>query len=88
MLDIAIEPTFTATCPFSDGKPYVGLIVSSFLDDLHWGVQGDGRLRAWLLDAGAGRTLWIDVESIDGRSLVIEQAQGVVDTFAFEAAAP
>jgi hypothetical protein len=53
--------------------------------DLDWGVGGTGRMRIYVLDAGAGRRLWIDVETIAGKDFdqLDGRAAAVIDSFKF-----
>jgi hypothetical protein len=87
-LDVRLAASWTHACPYSDGEPNVPLIVSSFpRSDLDWGVGGKGRMRVYVLDAGAGRRLWIDVETIDGRNFdqLAARTTPVIESFGFSA---
>jgi hypothetical protein len=87
-LDVRVAPTWTHTCPYSNGQPFVPLIVSGVPgSDLDWGVGGTGRMRIYVLDAGAGRRLWIDVETIAGKDFdqLAARATPVIESFAFSA---
>jgi hypothetical protein len=87
-LDVRVAPSWTHACPYSQGDPVVPLIVSSSPgSDLDWGVGGTGRMRIYVLDAGAGRRVWIDVETIDGGKFdqLAERSTPVIESFAFSA---
>jgi hypothetical protein len=87
-LDIQIAATWKHACPYSDGQPTVPLIVSGQPgSDLDWGVGPTG-MRIWLLDAGADRRVWIDMEAGDHLTLdqLVERATPVLESFAFSAA--
>jgi len=85
-LVVRVAPTWTHACPYSEGQPFVPLIVSGFPgSDLDWGVGGTGRMRIYVLDAGAGRRLWIDVETIAGKDFDQLDARStpVIESFGF-----
>ena len=87
-LTVAVAPRWTHACPYSDGDPFVPLITSDLpRSDLDWGVGGTARMRIYVLDAGAGRRLWIDVETIAGKNFdeLDRRAAPVVDSFKFGA---
>lgn len=87
-LAVRIAPTWTHACPYSNGQPSVPLIVSAFPgSDLDWGVGGTGRMRIYALDAGAGRRLWIDVETLAGEDFdeLDARAKPVIESFEFSA---
>jgi len=87
-LDVRLAPSWTHACPYSKGEPVVPLIVGGAPgSDLDWGVGGTGRMRIYVLDAGGGRRLWIDVETIDGGKFdqLAERSTPVIESFAFSA---
>jgi len=85
-LEVQVASSWTNACPFSDGTPIVPLIVSSFPgSDVDWEVGGTGRMRIWILDAGQGQRVWIDVETLDGRNFdqLALLSTPVLDSFSF-----
>ena len=85
-LDVRVAPTWTQTCPYSNGAPVAPLIRSTFPgSDLDWNVGGTGRMRIYVLDAGLGRRLWMDVETIDGNDFdqLAERSTPVIESFEF-----
>jgi hypothetical protein len=87
-LEVRVAPSWTHACPYSQGDPVVPLIVGSAPgSDLDWGVGGTGRMRIYLLDAGGGGRIWIDVETIDGGRFdqLAERSTPVIESFVFSA---
>ena len=64
-IDVAIEPGWTASCPFAGGAPTVPLFVSADRE-LRWVIAGSERLRLDLLDVPGGGTVVVDVDAFDG----------------------
>jgi hypothetical protein len=86
-LDVRLAPGWTHACPYSDGEPVVPLIVGSRpKNELDWGVGATG-MRIWVLDAGADRRVWIDIEAGDARTLdqMVQRATPVIESFEFSA---
>jgi hypothetical protein len=86
-LDIRLAPHWTHACPYSDGQPVVPLIVGSQPGSgPDWNVGSTG-MRIWVLDAGANRRVWIDMEAGDHLTLeqLVERAAPVVESFDFSA---
>jgi hypothetical protein len=88
MIDLAVAPSWTATCPYADppGRP----LVSTFVDatpggGFDWNIQSAGLTRVIALDIGDGRALVIDIEAqtkADYDALLPEAMQ-VVQSFQF-----
>ncbi len=86
-LDIRLAPSWKHACPYSDGEPVVPLIVGSGPNNgLDWGVGATG-MRIWVLDAGADRRVWIDMEAGDRLTFdqLVQRATPVFDSFEFSA---
>ena len=86
-LDVRVARTWKHACPYSDGQPVVPLIVGSQPGsgiDFNVGTMG---MRIWLLDAGADRRIWMDVEAGDRLTLddMLQRATHVIESFAFSA---
>ena len=87
MLDVRLAPSWKHACPYSDGAPVVPLIVGSASNKgLDWGVGATG-MRIWVLDAGADRRIWMDVEAGDRLTLddMLQRATPVIESFEFSA---
>ena len=85
LLDVRLAPTWTHTCPYSDGQPVVPLIVGSQPGSgPDWSVGSTG-MRIWVLDAGENRRIWMDVEAGDRLTLddMIQRATPVIESFEF-----
>jgi hypothetical protein len=87
-LDLSVKPTWSQTCPYSNGQP----MVSTFSDadpaehdGFDWGIGGDAHVRYLLLDIGDGRALVIDIEAQTKADFdaLLPDAMGVISTFHF-----
>ena len=86
MVELAMEPAWTGTCPFSNGMPVVPLFVSPAPDaGIHWVIGQETRMRVYLLDRGDGTALIIDVEAPDEGSYqaILDEATGIVESIEF-----
>ncbi|MEA2673497.1 MAG: hypothetical protein QOI92_689 [Chloroflexota bacterium] len=88
MVDLAVKPTWTATCSYAD--PPGRALVSTFSDPvkqdgLDWNIQADGQTRIIALDLGDGRALVIDIEGQTKADYdaLLPDAMQVVNTFSF-----
>lgn len=90
MVDLAVKPTWTATCPYAD--PPGRALVSTFSDPdptkqdgLDWNIQAQGRTRIIALDLGDGHALVINIEGQTKADYdaLLPDAMQVVNTFAF-----
>jgi hypothetical protein len=84
-IDLSIDPAWTATCPFSEGRPYRGLFLDQTPGEgFSWGIDPDTRARVYLLDPGDGRALLVAIEAptVDFDQFV-ESATSVVESFVF-----
>ena len=82
-LDISIDPAWTTTCPFSEGKPYRGLFTDRLAaPGFSWGI-GQGRMRIYLVDLGDGRALWINIEAATPSTFdgFVAEATTIVESF-------
>jgi hypothetical protein len=92
VLDLARRATWTRTCPFSNGVPYVPLF--SDLDPAEggfdWGVGGDERLRVYLVDLGGGQLLWAALDAQDKATFqaMLPEASSIIESLRFEASTP
>jgi len=86
-LDIRLAPTWKHACPYSDGQPVVPLIVGSEAGSGPDWNAGPTGMRIWVLDAGANRRVWIDMEAGDHLTLdqLVERATPVLESFEFSA---
>ncbi len=85
-LDIAMDPTWTTVCSFSEGQPSRGLFTDSEPGEgLHSTLGADTRMRLYVLDLGDGRTLVIHVEAQDAATFdgMVEEATSIVESMVF-----
>ncbi len=86
MVDLALDPAWTETCPFSGGTPARPLFVSPAPDaGIHWVIAQDAHMRIYLLDRGDGTALIIDVEAQDEDSYaaLLDEATEIVESIEF-----
>jgi hypothetical protein len=85
-IDVKVAPTWTRTCPYSTGKPYVPMFTNGIsTTNFDWGLAAGGRMRLFLLDLPDGRTMLIDIESPDSTTFdaFVADAMSVIPTFRF-----
>jgi hypothetical protein len=86
-LEVHIASTWKHPCPYSDGEPIVPLIVGSVPGSgPDWGVGATGML-IYVLDAGGGGRIWMDVEAGDRMTFddTVKRAMPVIDSIEFAA---
>jgi hypothetical protein len=83
-LDVALNPGWTASCPFANGVPTVPLFVGAN-GDLRWVAAGNERLRLSLLDVSGGGTVVVDIDAFDGTQMeaLLAAATPIVQSFSF-----
>jgi len=84
--DVTVAATWTHACPYSNGAPFVPMIMSAVPgSDLDWGLGAGGGMRVVILNAGGGRTLWIDFEAttLGTYNAVLKEAAPILDSFVF-----
>jgi hypothetical protein len=83
MLDVRKDPAFTGTC----ADRTVSLFVhEGTITDPFWWAIGDGhRERCYFLDAGHGRVVLIDIESVtpEAEASFLAEATPIVESFDF-----
>ena len=67
-MDVALDPSWTQGCPFTNGEPTVSTLIgnSGVSADFFWGVTPDSAQRIYLLDvdeAHGGGNLLVMVET-------------------------
>ena len=84
-VDVSMDPSWTATCPFSAGQPSRGLFTDSSGGDFHWGLGPETRQRNYLLDSADGRALLIDIEAQGDATFddLVDEATQVVESMVF-----
>lgn len=87
-VDVSVDPTWTRTCPYSNGKPAVAMFTNGqYAEGLNfdWGLTAGAHMRLILLDLPDGRTLLIDVEAQDQAAwdALVADAMPVIDSFQF-----
>ena len=87
MLDVAVDPSWTTTCP-GDESPSVGLLAgaSGAAGAYTVGIGTDEKMRLVLLDVGGGTTVAIAIDSdlVPSRfDELVAQAMPIVETFTF-----
>ena len=50
MMDVNLDPSWTTTCPFSDGPTVMTIVGSAISSDVYWGVERTRMQRMWVLD--------------------------------------
>jgi hypothetical protein len=86
VLDLTLDPTYTGTCPFSNGEPFRSLITFADLgsDRGVWGLGRSGRQHVLILDATSGRvvSVWVEGEISRFESL-LRDATPIVKSLSF-----
>lgn len=85
-IDVSIKDGWTASCPFANGTPTVGLLVEA-QGGYRWVVAGSERLRLDILEAPGGGTVIVDVDAFDGTLMtdLLKIATPIVQSFSFAA---
>jgi hypothetical protein len=84
-VDIALEPGWTATCPFSEGRPHQELFTDRLpAEGYSAGIEPGERNRAYLLEPEEGRTtlivIWAKEAAFDA---FVDDAATVVESMTF-----
>jgi hypothetical protein len=71
MLDVALDPSWTQGCPFTDGEPTVSTLIGNAgaSAEFFWGVMADSSQRIYLLDvdeAHGGGNVLVMIETCCG----------------------
>lgn len=85
-LDVSVAPSWTQTCEYSNGKPYVAMFTNgNSTNNFDWGLAAGGRMRLFLLNLPDGRTMLIDIETPDASTFdaLLADAMPVVQSFQF-----
>ncbi|MEO7665189.1 MAG: hypothetical protein ABIV26_08675 [Candidatus Limnocylindrales bacterium] len=85
-LDVAMDPAWTTTCPFSSGKPVRGIFTDTVAGEgFEWSVGADAHLRLFVLDRGDGRAIVADIEAEAKANYdaLVDRATTVVQSFEF-----
>jgi len=86
-LDLSIDPTWTDTCPFSQGQPVRPIYGDGdpSEDGFSWNAGPGAPMRNWFLDLGRNRSLWIDIEAPDSATYdgLIDEATAIVESMEF-----
>jgi hypothetical protein len=88
VIDVSIDPAWTRTCPFSQGRPAVPMIVGSGLSTgVAWDVEPNDPQRLYLLalPGATGSNIVIDADACCGvgRAEQVAAADEVVASFEF-----
>ena len=84
VLDLAIDPSYTGTCPWSAGAPFRSLITfaDGGPDRGVWGIDASERLRVILVDDAPGRVVSVWVDGPAGRfDELVTSAMPIIETF-------
>lgn len=87
LLDLPLRQGWDGTCPWSDGRPVVSVLVGGGVSQLAHTVIGKVHVRLVLLQWGT-RNVTIEITSVPGqhtRKEFLELAQPVLDSLRFEA---
>jgi hypothetical protein len=87
-MDIAVDPAWERTCGWPGERPGVPLFLNAqttLQEGLTWGINGDIRMRLFLMDLGPDRTLLVDIEAPDqtGWESLLQDAMPIVESFEF-----
>jgi hypothetical protein len=85
-VDIAMDPAWTGTCPFSDGARVRHLFTDRpSATGFDWALLEEERMRLYFLDLGEERALMIDIDSLSTAEFdaFIDEATQVVESFVF-----
>jgi hypothetical protein len=85
-LDVAMDPAWTATCTYSQGKAARGLFTDSLPSGgLQWGLGPETYMRLFILDLGDGRALIADIEGPTKADYdaFVDEATAIVESFNF-----
>jgi hypothetical protein len=86
MIDLAVAPGWSKTCPYSAGRPIVSTIAEvGAPNGIDWNIAVGGRTRIVAVDLPAGRTVVIDIEGQTKADYdaLLPQAMEVVTSFTF-----
>ena len=86
-VDLSLAPGYAATCPFSEGEPYLGLLVDRPTEaGFAWGLRGEAQVRLYLVDLGDDRALMISIEAPTQASFdaVVNEATAIVESFVLQ----
>lgn len=87
MVDLAVAPDATGTCPFSDVVPTIPLVVDTIPGEgPFWGIARGERKRLIVLDHPTGSNVVFIVDAIDGATFddLVAAAMPVLETFRFD----
>jgi hypothetical protein len=85
-LDISMDPTWTESCPYTEGRPYFPIFTGSATGTgLHWGVQPDTHMRLYILDRGDDTALVIAITAEDQATYedLLDEATTIVESIQF-----
>jgi hypothetical protein len=91
VVDVALAPGVTSTCPFSQGQPSVPLVVDTIPGEgAFWGIGPRERIRLVILDGQRGHNVVVVIDSSDGSTFdaLVAATMPIVQTFSFEAGEP
>ena len=86
LVDVALAPSWKATCPFSEGQPFVPFVTDSLPGPgMHQGIAVTERARLIFLDAKDGETILIYIDSVDGTTFdaIVGQSMPIVESIVF-----
>ena len=85
-VDLEVDASWTATCPYSNGTPMVSTVTDIDTEPgLDWNIPAGSKARYILLDLGEGRALLIKVEAGTKAEFdaYIDEAMTVIQSFQF-----
>ena len=85
-IDVSMDPSWTKTCSFSDGKPTRPLFTDTVAGPgLQWGLGPETRMRLYILDIGDGRAVVVDIEGQDKLTYdsMLSEASSIVESMVF-----
>jgi hypothetical protein len=84
-LEVALDPSWTTACEFTSGTPARGLFTNRTDGGFHYVLLPTTVSRFYLLDAGDGRTILVNIgaESPEDAAALRAQAELIVESFEF-----
>lgn len=84
-LDVSVASDWTHTCSYSEGKPVVATFVDSddATEGFDWNIGAGAKSRYFLLDAGGGRALLIEIAASDAADFdsLVAEAMPLIESF-------
>ena len=83
-MDVSMDPSWTSTCPFSNGQPIRMVLVGQTPDSgFSWALVPGMRSRLWILDLGNAGAMVVDAEGETQAAFdaIADEATSIVESF-------